>query len=220
MVPKISNTRCRTKKVRSAGTTHAPAEAGRNISVVMGDNMTEKDILNLIIEDKWMMNILHIAEKLDLPDWVIGAGFVRNKVWDYLHGYNKSGVDTADIDLVYYDPNGNVQKEDERLSEKLKKETSVDWEVVNEFYAHKWNNLPPYKSTEDALSQWPETATGIGVKLEGGKLKLIAPHGISDLINLVVRPSPKFPDGMERVKERANEKKWTAKWPKLKFSSE
>ena len=40
------------------------------------------------------------------------------------------------------------------------------------------NNLPPYKSTDDALSQWPETATGIGVKLESGELKLIATYGI------------------------------------------
>ena len=101
-----------------------------------------------------------------------------------------------------------------------KKETGINWEVVNEAYAYKWNNLPPYKSTENALSQWPETATGIGVKLEGSKLKLIAPYGISDLVNLIVRPSPKFPDGIERVKERAKQKRWFEKWPKLKFSTE
>jgi hypothetical protein len=34
-----------------------------------------------------MMDILHIAEKLKLPDCMIGAGFVRNKVWDHLRGY-------------------------------------------------------------------------------------------------------------------------------------
>lgn len=182
--------------------------------------MTEKDILNLIEKDEWMMNILRVAEKLSFPDWVIGAGFVRNKVWDYLHGYTKKEVETNDIDLVYYDPNGNDQKTDEELSQKLRSETGIKWEIVNEAYAHKWNNLPPYKSTEDALSQWPETATGIGVKLEGGKLKLITPHGIDDLINLIIRPSPKFLPGMVRVMERAKEKKWMAKWPKLKFSSE
>ena len=99
----------------------------------------------------------------------------------------------------------------------LRKETGLKWEIVNEAYAHNWNNLPPYKSTEDALSQWPETATGIGVKLEDGELKLIAPHAIDDLVNLVVRPSPKFPDGIEGVKERAKEKRWLEKWPKLKF---
>ena len=72
--------------------------------------MNDRDILNLIREDDWMMNILSIAERLNFPDWVIGAGFVRNKVWDYLHGFSRKEVATADIDLVYYDLNGNDQK--------------------------------------------------------------------------------------------------------------
>lgn len=182
--------------------------------------MTEKDILNLIEKDEWMMNILRVAEKLNFPDWVIGAGFVRNRVWDYLHGYAKKEVETNDIDLIYFDPNGNEQKTDEELSQKLRKETGIKWEIVNEAYAHKWNKLPPYKSTEDALSQWPETATGIGVRLENGELKLVAPHGIDDLINLIVRPSPEFLYGLERIKERARAKKWIEKWPKLQFSYE
>ncbi|MEX1064249.1 MAG: nucleotidyltransferase family protein [Candidatus Paceibacterota bacterium] len=179
--------------------------------------MTEQGILNLISEDDWMMNILRIAENLNLPDWAIGAGFVRNKVWNYLHGYNKKTVDTSDVDLVYYDPNGNDEKDDERLSEQLKKETGIAWEVVNQFYAHKWNNLAPYMSTEDAISQWPETVTGIGVKLENGSLKLIVPNGIDDLVNLVIRPSPKFIENLERVRKRVEEKRWLEKWPKLKF---
>lgn len=179
--------------------------------------MTEKDILNLIEKDEWMMNILRTAEELQFPNWVIGAGFVRNKVWDYLHGYIKKEVETNDIDLVYYDPNGNDQKTDEELSQRLRNKAGIKWEIVNEAYAHEWTNVPPYESIEDALSRWPETATGVGVRLEGDKLKLIAPHGIDDLINLIVRPSPKFPNGLAGVKERAKEKRWLEKWPKLRL---
>lgn len=165
-----------------------------------------------------MMNILRTAEKLNLPDWLIGAGFVRNKVWDHLHGFSRPEVNTADVDLVYFDPNGNDQKTDEELTQRLKEETGIEWEIVNEAYAHKWNSLPPYKSTEDALAHWPETATSVGVYLDGGGLKLVAPYGIDDLVNLVVRPSPKFPDGAGRVKERMTQKKWIEKWPKLRVA--
>ena len=87
--------------------------------------MTEKDILNLIEQDEWMMKILRIAEKFNFPDWVIGVGFVRNKVWGYLHGYVKKEVETNGIDLVYYDPNGNDQRTDEELSQKLQNETGI-----------------------------------------------------------------------------------------------
>lgn len=179
--------------------------------------MNEQDILNLIKEDEWMMGILKIAEDLDFPDWVIGAGFVRNKVWDYLHGFSDSKVDINDIDLVYYDPKGNDKEADKLLSQKLKEQTGIDWEVRNQFYMHEKNGVLPYKSTADALSQWPETATGLGVRLEKGDLKLIAPHGIDDLVNLIMRPTPSFVDRLEMVKERAKKKQWFEKWPKLKF---
>jgi len=179
--------------------------------------MNEQDILNLIKKDEWMMNILEIAEKLNFPDWVIGAGFVRNKVWDYLHGFSNLKVDTNDIDLIYFDPQGNNKEADKQLSQKLKEQTGIDWEVKNQFYMHTRNDDFPYKSTEDALSRWPETATSLGVKLENGDLKLIAPYGIDDLINLVVRPCLKFPAGLKGVEERAQEKNWFKKWPKLKL---
>ena len=182
--------------------------------------MNEQDILNLIKKDEWMMNILKIAEELNFPDWVIGAGFIRNKVWDHLHGFSNSKVDTNDIDLVYYYPKGNDKEADKKISQKLKEQTGIDWEIRNQFYMHKRNGVPPYKSTKDALSRWPETATGLGVTIENGNLKLIAPHGTSDLVNLIIRPCSKFPDGLKKVRERAEKKQWFEKWPKLKFFSD
>jgi hypothetical protein len=178
--------------------------------------MTEQDILNLIEQDKWMMKIILIASSLNLPDWIIGAGFVRNKVWNHLSGIERETVDTRDIDLVYFDPNGNDQKSDEKLSEEMRQKTEMEWEIVNECYAHEWNNLPPYTSTEDAISEWPETVTAIGVTMDkNNKLKLIAPYGIDDLVNFIARPSPKFKGGIEVVRERIAQKKWQEKWPKI-----
>ncbi len=141
--------------------------------------------------------------------------FIRNKVWDYLHGFEKEKVETNDIDLVYFDTSNQDEEKDKELSEKLTKETGINWEVVNEAYAHKWNNLPPYKSIENAISLWPETATSIGIRKKGDNLKLLAPHGINDLVNLIIRPTPKFPDGIKKVMERVEKKEWLKKWPKL-----
>lgn len=167
-----------------------------------------------------MMGILRKAEILNLPDWIIGAGFVRNKVWDYLHGHSKPEVDTADIDLIYYDPSGNDENADVELSKKVSQETGITWEIVNIIYSHEWDNVPPHKSVEDVLAHWPETASSIGVKIKDGNLKLVAPYGIDDLVNLIIKPSPKSEAGAERVKERAKTKQWLEKWPKLRFASE
>lgn len=180
--------------------------------------MTEQDILNLIQEDEGMMRILHIAEELQLPDWMIGAGFVRNKVWNHLHSLEIQLIDATDIDLVYFDPQGNNDTQDQILSASLTQRTKVTWEVVNQVYAHTWTNVPPYQSTEDAISRWPETATAVGVRLNNGMLEFIAPHGIDDLVNLIVRPTPVFHDNIEQIRERIQKKGWYEKWPKLQFA--
>lgn len=187
--------------------------------------MTEQDIVDVISNDSQMMDVLRIAEELNLPDWLIGAGFVRNKVWNYLHGYTKEMVDTADIDLIYYDAQGNNEDEDKKLSEDLHMKTGLDWEVVNEYYAHKWHahRLQPYTSSEDALSKWPETVTCVGVRIENGKLKLIAPHGIDDLVNLIIRPNKDFIEegnSIDVIAKRIASKKWQERWPKLKLEIE
>ena len=74
------------------------------------------------------------------------------------------------------------------------------------------------------MSKWVETATAIGVSLDhNNKLKLTAPHGVKDLINLEVKMTPHFRgkvDLQEHYKKRVEEKKWQEKWPKLKVSYE
>jgi uncharacterized protein len=75
--------------------------------------MQESGIVALIETDPWMMSVIRAAGQLNLPDWMIGAGFVRNKVWDYLHGIRRPMVDTADIDLIYFDP-ADIREETEK----------------------------------------------------------------------------------------------------------
>lgn len=179
--------------------------------------MNEEEILQLIKGDVWMMDILRKARELNLSQWMIGAGFVRNKVWDYLHGFKNDKVRTNDIDLIYFEPEGNNDKEDRKLSKKLGRETGVTWEAVNQSYAHVWHNRPPYKDAVEALSEWVETATCVAVRLgENDKLTLFAPHGISDLVNLIVRQNPSCGGDLYVFKERIERKHWLSIWPRLK----
>jgi hypothetical protein len=177
--------------------------------------MNEGIILSLIENDPWMMSVLIKARDLNLPNWMIGAGFVRNKVWDHLHGFINDKVSTADIDLIYFDPNGNSEEEDIIFSKQVSEETGLHWEIINQTYTHNWHNRSPYKDTLEALSEWVETPTCIAVSLNNDhSLLLFAPHGIEDLVTLKVRPSPNNFD-KEAYKTRQLKKRWKEKWPKL-----
>jgi hypothetical protein len=64
---------------------------------------------------------------------------------------------------------------------------------------HVINNIPSYSSSVDAISKFPETATALGVKLdEKENILLTAPCGITDVINLELKPTSYFIETKER----------------------
>jgi hypothetical protein len=81
---------------------------------------------------------------------------------------------------------------------------------------HEVNGDPPYRSSPDAMRFWPETATSVAVRLVGReKVDLVAAHGIQDLVNLVVRPTPHFASKLEIYRMRVRTKRWDQTWPLL-----
>lgn len=179
----------------------------------------EKDILALIATDRWMMDILRAVKTLNLPDWWVCAGFVRSKIWDTLHQFDER-TSIPDIDVIYFDKTNLNEDEEKMLEEKLKRLLpDAPWSVKNQARMHKVNALPPYVSSEDAISKFPETATAIGVKLdEQDEVILTAPCGISDVINMEVKPTPFFREDIKRAliyEERIKKKNWQSIWKKV-----
>jgi len=162
------------------------------------DLKSEKDILKIINEDDWMMDILTSAKSLNLPDWWICAGFVRSKIWDTLHGYSERSP-IPDIDVIYFDDTNISEFVEKRLERKLNNmHPNVPWSVKNEARMHLTNKIPAYSSSVDAISKFPETATSLGVKLdERNALTLAAPHGVDDVLNLEVKPTDYFKEDKE-----------------------
>ncbi|MBD7986009.1 nucleotidyltransferase family protein [Sporosarcina sp. Sa2YVA2] len=183
--------------------------------------MKEKDICRLIQEDEWMMGILKSAQTLDLPDWWVCAGFVRAKVWDVLHEYSERSP-LPDIDVIYFDPtiiSEEIEKDYENILIDI--QPNLPWSVKNQARMHIVNNNSPYLSSIDAISKFPETATALGVKLDNlGEVVLTAPHGIKDVVNYHVKPTPYFRQSEEQMqfyKDRIMKKNWKARWYKVQL---
>lgn len=181
----------------------------------------EEEILSAIAADEWMMKVLRTAEALKLPDWWICAGFVRSKVWDMLHGYIER-TPLGDIDVIFYDKNNMDEEVEKELESKLNAlMPGQGWSVKNQARMHEINGSSPYLSSTDAISQFPETPTAVGIKLDTrGELELTAPLGLADLLALKVRPTAAFERDerlMETYRQRLVSKGWTQKWPKLQL---
>lgn len=178
---------------------------------------SEQEISKLIENDEWMMNVLCAAEKLNLSDWWIGAGFLRNKVWDFIE--EKDSRPTRDVDLVYFDSADIAPETDWSYDEKMKSEHPyAEWEIRNQARMHYISDSRPFTSTADGISHWVETATCVAVKLEEGVLKYLFCYGTVDLFGLIARPIPFF-DNEEKIGTfhgRIEKKQWKQKWPDLK----
>lgn len=163
------------------------------------------------------MDVLRAARQLDLPDWWIGAGFLRNKIWNYIEG--KENAPTRDVDLVYF----NQQDIDPQTDWDYDKQMSIDypyaeWEIRNQARMHYVNGFEPYSSAADGISHWVETATCVAVRLKNDKLEYLFCYGTDDLFGLIARPTshftkqPLLADFLARVEK----KQWQQKWPNLK----
>jgi len=165
-----------------------------------------------------MMRVLFAADDLNLPDWWIGAGFLRSKVWDAIEG-NKSHP-TRDVDLVYFNATDTAPETDWLYDVKMNsKYPFAEWEVRNQARMHYVNDFEPYISTADGISHWVETATCVAVKLNNKKLEYLFCHGTEDLYNLIARPIRAFntPELIDIFNQRVEKKKWKQRWPNLRI---
>jgi hypothetical protein len=173
-------------------------------------------VSDLLRGDKLRWQALGIVEAFELPQGCIGAGFLRNLVWDHLHG-TASDCRREDIDVLFYDPATTDPAYDAELERALRAcAPGLNWSVRNQARMHLRNHDAPYISVEDAMRFWPETATAVAAERSGNACILTAPFGLDDLKGLILRPSSAAPHKLAAFQARVRAKNWRGRWPKLR----
>jgi hypothetical protein len=175
-----------------------------------------QQIITWIKQDALRMRALRAARQLGLQDWCLAAGFVRNMVWDRLHGYPQD-TPLNDIDLIYFNAQHCDEKHDSHYQQHLSEVTELPWSVKNQARMHHRHDHPPYQSSREAMSYWVENETAIGVTLsQEGDISVIAPLGTDSLFNLHISPNPRH-GNPQVLLQRAQSKAWLNQWPMLKM---
>jgi hypothetical protein len=198
---------------------HLIRDSARTVTVT---HDWEHELTKIIRDTSWLYRALVAARSLDLQDWCIGAGAVRNAVWDALHDY-RAPSPLADIDVAYFDASDVSQEHDDALQCQLvSREADLPWEVTNQAGVHRWfeqvfgNSVEPLGSLQEAVASWPETATSVAVTLTAeGRLDVIAPLGLDDLFGMVVRRNPRRVS-VETYRKRTDEKRYADRWPRVR----
>ncbi|WP_108812193.1 nucleotidyltransferase family protein [Sphingorhabdus sp. Alg231-15] len=172
----------------------------------------------ILRSDPVRWHLLGVVAELALPDCWIGAGFVRNAVWDSLHG-RAPGPLLGDIDVIWFDPDHSDAERDRNIEETLRAAApSVDWSVKNQARMHLRNGDAPYLSATDAMRYWPETATAVAARRHNSdQCEVASPLGLDDLFDLILRPTGRFVVEKRNIyDERIQSKDWIGKWSLLK----
>jgi hypothetical protein len=141
-------------------------------------------------------------------------------VWNALTA-RVASIPSGDVDVVYFEAAEGAEARlhiEDRLARRL---PTVRWEVTNQAHVHLWyrdgmgRSIAPFRGVLDAMATWPETATAVGARLtRSGGVEVIAPLGLDDLFDLVLRHNPARVDD-SAFRARIAEKGWCERWPEL-----
>lgn len=183
----------------------------------------QAELGKILRDNRQFMQLLTVARALALPDWAIGAGFIRTIVWDRLEN-RMQATPARDVDLVYFDPRDISEKRDKCLEARLGAALpGVPWEVTNQAGVHRWYHdvfgyrVEPLTSTLDAVGTWPDTASSVAVRLEDDdSLTIMAPCGLDDLFGMIMRRNPRR---VTRAiyEERLARRPLLASWPSVRI---
>lgn len=177
--------------------------------------------------NRTLMRVLAGAAELNLPGWYLVAGCLYQTVWNVVTGRpSEEGI--LDYDLAYFDGSDlSWDAEDAVIQAGWEKFADVarPVQIRNQARVHLWYEqkfgvgCPPHTSTEAAIDTFEATTASLGVRVEpgadgepGGRWRIYAPYGLSDVFNLVVRPNPVLAPGHVYETKTA---RWRRQWPGL-----
>lgn len=175
----------------------------------------------MLSRNEVLLEVLSRTAKLELPGWYVTAGCLYQTVWNVVTDRAPAnGI--KDYDVCYFDDSDLSWEAEDAVIRKGKEVFGglpAEVEIRNEARVHLWYEqkfgvpCAPHESTESAIDCFPATTCCLGVRLEpDGRWRVYAPHGLSDVFNLVVRPNPVLaPREVYEVKSA----RWQGQWPEL-----
>ncbi|RUT06762.1 nucleotidyltransferase [Dulcicalothrix desertica PCC 7102] len=147
--------------------------------------------LKEILLNSPVSEVLPAIAELQLPNWWLAGGAVRNTVWRFLFGDDCKLV-IKDFDIAFFDDKGERSQELGAKEALANQFPNYIFDVKNQASFARWRNgRQTFESTEDGISKWLHTATAVGVRVDSeGEWEFFTPYGLDDLFNGVIRPTP------------------------------
>jgi hypothetical protein len=144
-----------------------------------------------ILRDSPVGAVLPAISQLNLPDWWLAGGALRNTVWRSIFGENCQ-LFIKDFDIAFYDEKGSRDQELAAKATLTNLFPDYLFDIKNQASFARWRSgKKTYTSTEDGIKNWLHTTAAIGVRLDSqGEWEFFTPYGLDDLFNGIIRATP------------------------------
>lgn len=161
--------------------------------------------LQMILADTPVGSVLPAIAQLQLPNWWLAGGAVRNTVWHSIFGQSCE-LFIKDFDIAFFDEKGSRFQELAAKASLTEQFPTQPFDVKNQASFARWRSRrQTYTCTEDGIKNWLHTATAVGVRLDTqGQWEFFTPYGLDDLFNGIIRPTPAHmnnPDAQNKASE-------------------
>jgi hypothetical protein len=186
----------------------------------MGDRRAELEAI--IRADPDLTWILRLLRELDLPQGRLVAGAIYQTVWNRICALPR-GTGIKDVDLIYFDEDLSFEAENDVIRKVAAAAGDFPFpvETRNQARVHLWygqrfgGRYPKLASADQALCFYAATTHAVGARLgPDDSLDIIAPFGLDDIFEMVLRRNPACP-ASSAYGEKAERAKAT--WPRLQL---
>jgi len=164
---------------------------------------------SLLVEE-----VISTITRIEQEHLYLTGGALRNIVWNKLHNYTEE-YQIEDFDIVFFNAS-QIEKKYELWLVEILKETcpTINWSVKNQARMHTRNKHKKYNSIAESLSFFPETSSAIAIDKQWD---IIAPFGLTDILNLQLRPTDFcYKNEVNVFYSRMEKKEWKKKWKLLR----
>lgn len=174
----------------------------------------QNKVIEILRKDERILHIINVVSQFPERHLYLSGGVLRNTIWDMIFSTSKKCA-FNDVDIIYIDSYSLSEDQDIEIEAFLNaKDSSIPWSVRNQCRMARKHGHPIYKSVKEAISFWVETATAVAYgPASGRKPELLAPYGVNDLLDGIVRPTAEHLRGI--MMERVEKKAWMTIYPDL-----
>lgn len=182
--------------------------------------MSEDQFFSAVLSNPVNATILARLPGLGLDDAWLVSGALFQTAWNVITDRDpRYGI--RDYDIFYFDPDTSYEAEDRAIKRARDQFTDLGAaiELRNQARVHLWYpekfGMPYPQATRatDGIDRFLMHNAQVGIRPSGNRYVLYAPHGLSDVARMIVRPNRTTNFRKDRFDDKAL--RWKSLWPEL-----